>query len=179
MAKRAKKINVFPRGSKWIAQKVGSMRPSAIRNTKKDAYRAAREVALNQGLDIVVYDRYGKYEKTITPQDNVDEGCFLTTACIKYYQLDDNCYELKTLRNFRDNYLLKQKATIRLVQQYYHLAPKVVSCLEASASKEILYSEVFSHVKEACIYIELKNYKRATQIYTQAIYNLVMRFNLN
>ena len=34
-------------------------------------------------------------------------GCYLTTACMRHMQnkFDDNCYELTTLRWFRDNFV--------------------------------------------------------------------------
>lgn len=45
--------------------------------------------------------------------------CFLTTACMKHQlkNFDDNCYELTTLRWFRDKFVTKSD-----IQYYYQIA---------------------------------------------------------
>src|ERR1035437_5931633 len=97
-------IRVYKDGEVWVVQKPGSNRASAIRNTQKEAYLVARNIALNQGLTITVQSLSGK-KKVIDPRDRAsEEGCFITTACTKYYNFEDNCYQLITLRNFRDTY---------------------------------------------------------------------------
>lgn len=72
-------------------------------------------------------------------------GCFITEACVESLGLADNCYELTTLRNFRDSYMLANAET--LIDEYYDNAPKVVAFIKAqgkSQSKAIftkLYNE--------------------------------------
>ena len=46
------------------------------------------------------------------------EHCYLTTACMKYFQenFDDNCYELTVLRWFRDNFVSKED-----IEHYYEV----------------------------------------------------------
>jgi hypothetical protein len=55
-----------------------------------------------------------------------DKKCFLTTACVKYYGLPDDCKELTILRQFRDHYMKEFKEGRQAIQEYYHLAPKIV-----------------------------------------------------
>jgi len=76
-------IRVFPDGNVWVAQKDGSAKASAVRRTKDEALSAAREIAINQGLAIIIHGRDGRIQKTVRPEDNVKEGCFITTACIQ------------------------------------------------------------------------------------------------
>jgi len=55
-------------------------------------------------------------------------GCFLTTAIVTAIGLDDDCWELRTLRRFRDTLLVTggDKAR-RMVTDYYAQAPLVVA----------------------------------------------------
>lgn len=46
---------------------------------------------------------YKKGSKTFS-----SEGCFLTSACTEAHGLPDDCYELTTLRKYRDSILAKQ-----------------------------------------------------------------------
>src|ERR1700741_227015 len=69
------------------------------------------------------------------PPKKKDDNCFITTACVNYYGLDDDCYQLETLRKFRDNFLLKSPKDKKLVEQYYILAPTIVSKIELSDNK--------------------------------------------
>ena len=63
-------------------------------------------------------------------------GCFLTTACCQYKGLPDNCYELETLRRFRDEVLFEKEEGIQLVKEYYRIAPGLVKKIEAMPDKE-------------------------------------------
>ena len=63
-------------------------------------------------------------------------GCFLTTACCQYKGLPDNCYELETLRKFRDEVLKENEEGKQLVKEYYRIAPGLVQKIEAMPDKE-------------------------------------------
>lgn len=175
----AKTIRVRKDGNVWIAKKDGSTRASAIRNTQSEAYLAAREIALNQGLTITVYGPNGQIQKVVQPRENPnDDGCFLTTACVKYYGLPDNCYQLKTLRNFRDNYLKNQKEGGALVQEYYSLAPILVKLLNRDSKKEKLFEGIFQQINLACDLIEKDENEKAKALYINVVINLSKYFQL-
>ena len=53
----AKTIRVFKDGNAWVAKKDNTTKASAIRNTQKEAYLAARNIALNQGSTITVFQQ--------------------------------------------------------------------------------------------------------------------------
>jgi len=171
-------IRVYPDGDVWVAKKDGTARASAVKNTKDEALRAARDIAINQGLSIIVHGRDGRIQKTVRPGETSGGGCFLTTACIKYYGLDDNCYQLQTLRNFRDNYLLKTSEGILEVDKYYEIAPQIVKHLEAYHNKTRIFREIFQQINNACLAIEDKNYEEAKRIYTSAIMQLSEYFKV-
>ncbi|MFC7291989.1 CFI-box-CTERM domain-containing protein [Hirschia litorea] len=54
------------------------------------------------------------------------EGCFLTTATVGAIGLADDCWELKTLRKFRDDVLKPTFKGRSLVENYYSIAPDIV-----------------------------------------------------
>jgi hypothetical protein len=137
MAKR-KTIWVYPSGEVWVVKKDGTSKASAVRNTKREAYDAARNIALNQNLTIKIKDSDGSL-KNISPRQARDNNCFITTACVKYYGLNDNCYQLKTLRKFRDTYLLKSHENALLVGQYYCIAPNLVMLLKGQYVARIIW----------------------------------------
>lgn len=58
--------------------------------------------------------------------------CFLTTVACDYYGLPDDCEPLKTLRAYRDNWLAFQPGGESMIQQYYDIAPRIVSAIKKS-----------------------------------------------
>lgn len=73
-------------------------------------------------------------------------GCFLTTACCQYKGLPDDCYELTTLRNFRDTYLKTTEAGNALVEEYYRIAPSIVDKIMESPNKVGLLEDIYTQV---------------------------------
>ena len=81
-------------------------------------------------------------------------SCYLTSACVGYLGKPDDCYELTTLREFRDNYLKKTKEGKVLVKRYYEIAPKIVEKIEASGNRKEYYDYIYGVVKECVTCIE-------------------------
>ena len=132
-------IKVYKDGNVWVAKKDNATKASAIRNTQKEAYIAARSIALNQGLSITVYHATGGIRKVVHPKANPqDDDCFITTACVHHYKLSDDCYQLTTLRYFRDNYVKKLPNGDKLIARYYSLAPKLVVLLNHHPKEDLI-----------------------------------------
>ena len=117
-------------------------------------------------------------QKVIKFEDLSGDNCFITTACVKYYNLDDKCYQLETLRAFRDGHLMKYEVGKKLVTDYYRIAPQIVGLLETATNREELFNTVFLKINEACNAIEIQNYEMATLIYRSAILYLMDHFKL-
>lgn len=66
--------------------------------------------------------------------DCLSPGCFLTTACCSVMGRPDDCFELTTLRQFRDGWLAAQDGGPEVIARYYRIAPQISQSLEASAS---------------------------------------------
>ena len=57
------------------------------------------------------------------------EGCFITTACCEALGLDDDCFELRTLRRYRDQVLALRPGGAGDIAAYYELAPLILARL--------------------------------------------------
>lgn len=76
------------------------------------------------------------------------EDCYITTAMCRDTGKLDNCEELQTLRHYRDEIMLKEKAGQKLVDEYYLKAPKIVSKI----NQEKNHKEIYTNLRE--LYIE-------------------------
>jgi len=99
-------------------------------------------------------------------------SCFLTSACCEYMGLADNCYELETLRKFRDEQLCKIDNGTEIKEVYYRDAPGIVDAINASQQKDELYKYIYDNVLRIVEMIENKEYERATNNYLFMVYKL-------
>ena len=109
----------------------------------------------------------GKTERT-------DADCYLTTACMKYHlnNFDDNCYELRVLRWFRDNFVSKED-----VEKYYQLAPIIVAAINEEPKNDVIYNYIYDNIVDACVEaIENADYGFAYNRYKSSILSLEQFF---
>ncbi|MBQ2737374.1 MAG: hypothetical protein IJF38_01685 [Clostridia bacterium] len=96
-------------------------------------------------------------------------GCFLTSACVDYLGKEDDCYELTTLRIFRDEYLKATEEGMELIKNYYEVAPSIVEKINASDKKDEYYTFIFEIVKKCIFYIENDEKENATAEYKRMV----------
>ena len=102
--------------------------------------------------------------------DSGSGGCYLTTACMKKYadEFDDNCYELRLLRWFRDNFVSKEDIT-----HYYNVAPTIVAKINQLPNCNSIYKEIYDKVISVCVKaIESKKYDVAYDVYKSNVLKL-------
>lgn len=107
------------------------------------------------------HDSYCKNCKTCK-----EGGCYLTTSCVEYAGLPDDCHELEVLRQFRDSYVAKQPDGNTIIAEYYHSAPIIVSRIQSSRERNSVLAALFEMVKEAVNLIEAGSYKLAFDLYS-------------
>ena len=78
-------------------------------------------------------------------------GCYLTTACVVSKGLPDDCDELQTLRIFRDSYLISLDNGKEQVEEYYHMAPSVVSAINKGKNSSEIWSLVYDELVAPCV----------------------------
>lgn len=97
-------------------------------------------------------------------------ACFLTTAMCEILGKDDDCYELQTMRDFRDNYLLKTDNGRELINEYYTKAPKIVDALHNDQRKteiaELMYNQ---YIRNVVNQISLHRYQEAIDSYKEMV----------
>ncbi len=100
-------------------------------------------------------------------------GCHITKVVLYARGLSDDCYELNTLRKFRDEYLNKEGFSEE-VKDYYENSAMYAKCIEKKAkSNPKLYDELYEkYVNPAIRAIEKNNMKKAHKILREYL-NLV------
>ena len=127
---------------------------------------------LSGNWNAVISDRDKK-----TKENKSGKGCYLTTACMMHYldNFDDNCYELRVLRWFRDNYVSKED-----IETYYKVAPIIVEGIEEEDKKDIIYNYIYDNVVDYCVKaIEEGDYEKAYTRYKSSIISFEETFARN
>lgn len=108
----------------------------------------------------------------------ISGGCFITSACIAHMNevFDDNCHELKVLRNYRDSYLRQHHPDE--IDIYYRIAPKLVERIDSLPECKSIYSGLYDDmVLPSVRAIEEGEYEKAYEIYSRGCYRLIERFS--
>lgn len=103
-------------------------------------------------------------------------GCYLTTACLKHLaeHFQDDCYELTTLRWFRDNFVKPDD-----ISMYYRIAPLVVERINllSEEKQNAIYNDIYLNVISPCVkFIEQKKYESAYKKYKESVLELKTKF---
>lgn len=97
-------------------------------------------------------------------------GCFITTAICEYFDKEDDCYELTTLRKFRDNWLKNQYDGIYLIEEYYDIAPNLVERLNSLSIKDNVYHKLWYEYINICLkMIEEEKYQECKLKYIEMV----------
>lgn len=99
-------------------------------------------------------------------------GCFLTTACCEHMGLSDDCYELETLRKFRDEYIRKQPYGNELINNYYRDAPIVVDAVNIQKNSDEIWESTYKEIQNIISVIEAGKTEEAVVYYMMLLYRL-------
>jgi len=64
-----------------------------------------------------------------------EQDCYLTTLCCDTIGLDDDCVELRSLRHFRDHWLVHQPGGAAEIAEYRRIGPGIVKMLKTHADR--------------------------------------------
>ena len=67
------------------------------------------------------------------------KGCFLTTACCEVLGLPDDCFELRTLRRYRDESLAAMPGGNAAIAAYYLVAPSILDRLSRKIARRAFF----------------------------------------
>lgn len=71
-----------------------------------------------------------------------EPSCFITTAVCEAAGLPDDCRELRTLRQFRDTWMMTTPEGQAKVAEYYAVAPAAVRRIDQRADRSEVYAEL-------------------------------------
>lgn len=110
--------------------------------------------------------------------DAAANACFVTTACCNFLGKPDHCWEMAALREFRDNWLLKQLGGEKYIHAYYEAAPKVVDMIQSSTSRSrILGTLYWRYILPSAILSKLGFKHAAFFIYKKMMGKLGVKLN--
>ena len=150
--------------------------------TNKTASKAPKKTAVTESSGtkkIAIKKKASKKTKSKSPRRKPETlMCFLTTACVDYFSLPDNGYELNTLRNYRDTYLCSSKGGKKIIEEYYKVSPKIVALINQDKQKNSIYEYIYTQVKIACSAIENHKLLFAKKTYTNMVKTLMNKYQL-
>ncbi len=112
--------------------------------TKDQAYKEAKNVAVNAD------------DTTNVPGCTAGGGCFFTTATVETLGLGDDCWELRTLRAFRDGPLAETAAGRALTARYYAEAPRLVEGVSRRAdAAQVWLGAYWTHILPCAVMARL------------------------
>lgn len=92
---------------------------------------------------------YGHLRDASKEKGSGPPRCYLTTACIDAMDLPDNCFELETLRGFRDKVLLPEPSGRKAVEEYYQVAPDIVQGINEQSGSKGVWQSTYRDIRTA------------------------------
>ena len=115
--------------------------------------------------------------------ENIKKGfrrsvfCYITTAVCRSLGRPDDCYELNTLRDYRDSYLLSTDEGREIVQEYYNIAPTIVKRIDKKAEADEIYENIWKTYLSPCItMIENGENEKCRDLYSSMVMKLEARY---
>ena len=103
--------------------------------------------------------------------------CFITTAVCENSGKADNCYELTAFRRFRDEELSKTADGRALIEEYYRVAPAIVSCMKYCDDVDLRCREVEEKYLTPCLcHIERGENEACRDLYVKMVKDLEHRY---
>lgn len=110
--------------------------------------------------------------------NNSGSGCYVTTACVEYMGLDDNCDELETLRYYRDILVEKDENFRNEVLDYYRKAPVIVQKIMQSSEKEECLEDLYKQLVQKCVsLLKEERFEEAKKHYMEVYRKLLKKYN--
>lgn len=156
-------------GEKEFFDKKGFQLPKKCKNC-----RGQRTYAQPSGYSSSSSSKVSSSHSSSSSSSGSSNGwCFITTAACEYFGKPDNCYELTTLRQFRDGWLALQPGGEATIQEYYRVAPSIVGALNVSDQRDVIYTDIWNRYILPCIrMIEQNAYESCRTLYEKMVLDL-------
>ena len=104
------------------------------------------------------------------------DECFITSACCDLLGLADDCFELRSLRAYRDDVLAKERDGADAIALYYDLAPVILRAMPAARRDRILSVIYLRYVLPAALFARIGLSGLARWLYTAMMHRLARDF---
>lgn len=99
--------------------------------------------------------------------------CYITTAVCRSMDKPDDCYELNTLRAYRDGYLSETEEGRLIVEEYYNIAPTIVKRIDRQEDADNIYRGIWEEYLSRCIrLIEEDEKDKCKELYISMVRSL-------
>lgn len=157
----------------------------------KEAYKRGKQAAKEAGLVDEVVHGLSETVTILVPKtdeakaekagwkNGMDEKskCFITTASIEANGLTDDCYELNTLRAFRDEYVRNLPNGDQIVREYYETAPRIIAGINEMENSREIYLTLYEHlVTKSLNFIHSGEKVKAFMNYLKVVNELKKRY---
>lgn len=103
--------------------------------------------------------------------------CYITTAVCESQHKPDDCYELTTLRNYRDQYLMQTEEGQKLVEAYYDIAPGIVLSVGMQKNADEIYKGIYRDYLLPCIQMtETGRNEECKKLYIEMVRHLQKKY---
>jgi hypothetical protein len=107
-------------------------------------------------------------------------GCYISTATCLTLGKPDDCLELNTIRTFRDRWLSEQKDGLKIISEYYIVAPQIVKEIDSRANPKEIYERIWDkYLKTFFDLIISDNNDDALLIYLRMVNELKIKYLTN
>ncbi|WP_254923766.1 DUF4157 domain-containing protein [Pseudanabaena sp. SR411] len=104
------------------------------------------------------------------------KGCFITTACVEAKGLPDDCEELTVLRQFRDDYMSSVENGSEMIDEYYAIAPEIVTRISALPNGELIFVSLYDKVAKSVHLVKAGQNEEAMQNYISIVRELKKQY---
>ncbi len=118
---------------------------------------------------------FTKYTLKMGKYEDIKNGfrtklCYVTTAVCESLGKDEDCYELRLLKDYRDHYLSSQPDGRSLIDEYYNIAPTIVNRINKRENAQEIYRNIFKNYISPCIHnIEAEDNESCKETYINMI----------
>ena len=147
---------------RWYKMAANAGNATAMRLIAK-LYYNGNGVPENQGLavqwlqraidagDEIAVDWLNEMLRDGNNSNKRNSGCFITTAVCESLGRADDCYELTMFRQFRDTWFRNQDDGESLIQEYYAIAPRIVSNINQLNNAKEIYRNIWTKYLKPCL----------------------------
>lgn len=138
--------------------------------------------AIDEGICAVWSEHFKNAHIQAASIADIDGGfkrklCYVTTATCLALNLGTDCEELKLLKAYRDDVLMKSDAGRAIVSQYYNIAPTIVKRIDSLQEAKEIYVNLYQEYIEKCIAcLKDKETERCLSVYSEMVEKLADRF---